>query len=121
MTQISAALGEKLGVLIQANATFVAGMIVGLAYGWKLTLVVLARARAPTSSVPAASQSITVSPSEAAALDTESACVRRAAFHSSSPLARSTPRPGPSSQPPSTEHTPTQAASRKRRRNSWLL
>lgn len=41
MTAISAAIGEKAGVFIQANATFVSGMIVGLFYGWKLTLVVL--------------------------------------------------------------------------------
>lgn len=40
---ISAAIGEKIGSFLQTMATFVAGMVIGFYYGWRLTLVMLVR------------------------------------------------------------------------------
>lgn len=34
------AMGEKVGALVMHNCTFLAGIVVGFAYGWQLTLVV---------------------------------------------------------------------------------
>uniref|UniRef100_A0ACB8FV11 Multidrug resistance protein 1 n=1 Tax=Sphaerodactylus townsendi TaxID=933632 RepID=A0ACB8FV11_9SAUR len=35
-------LGDKISLIVQFSATFVAGIIIGFSYGWKLTLVILA-------------------------------------------------------------------------------
>uniref|UniRef100_A0A4W3JLH7 ATP-binding cassette, sub-family B (MDR/TAP), member 4 n=1 Tax=Callorhinchus milii TaxID=7868 RepID=A0A4W3JLH7_CALMI len=40
--KISDGTGDKIGMLIQSLATFIAGFVVGLVKGWKLTLVILA-------------------------------------------------------------------------------
>ncbi|XP_077454196.1 ATP-dependent translocase ABCB1-like [Stigmatopora argus] len=40
--KIQEGIGDKLGMLIQSLSTFVASLIVGLYFGWKLSLVVLA-------------------------------------------------------------------------------
>ncbi|NXL60490.1 MDR1 protein, partial [Chordeiles acutipennis] len=42
VSKINEGIGDKIGLLVQAVTTFVAGFIVGLIRGWKLTLVILA-------------------------------------------------------------------------------
>jgi len=42
VSKINEGIGDKLGLLFQALTTFVAGFVVGLIRGWKLTLVILA-------------------------------------------------------------------------------
>uniref|UniRef100_A0A4X2M929 P-type phospholipid transporter n=1 Tax=Vombatus ursinus TaxID=29139 RepID=A0A4X2M929_VOMUR len=42
VSKISDGIGDKIGLLFQAVATFLTGFIVGFATGWKLTLVILA-------------------------------------------------------------------------------
>uniref|UniRef100_A0A8C3P4M8 ABC-type xenobiotic transporter n=1 Tax=Cyanoderma ruficeps TaxID=181631 RepID=A0A8C3P4M8_9PASS len=42
VSKINEGIGDKIGLLVQALTTFVAGFIVGLIRGWKLTLVILA-------------------------------------------------------------------------------
>ncbi|XP_067859774.1 ATP-dependent translocase ABCB1-like [Heptranchias perlo] len=42
INKINEGIGDKIGLLFQYIATFVGGMIVGFAKGWKLTLVILA-------------------------------------------------------------------------------
>ncbi|NXX73468.1 MDR1A protein, partial [Urocolius indicus] len=42
VSKINEGIGDKLGLLIQSITTFLAGFVVGLIRGWKLTLVILA-------------------------------------------------------------------------------
>ncbi|OXB67674.1 hypothetical protein ASZ78_015206 [Callipepla squamata] len=42
VSKINEGIGDKIGLLIQSETTFLTGFIVGLARGWKLTLVILA-------------------------------------------------------------------------------
>ncbi|KAM6411604.1 ATP-dependent translocase ABCB1-like isoform 2-T7 [Pluvialis apricaria] len=42
VSKINEGIGDKIGLLVQAVTTFVAGFVVGLIRGWKLTLVILA-------------------------------------------------------------------------------
>ncbi|KFP39961.1 Multidrug resistance protein 1, partial [Chlamydotis macqueenii] len=42
VSKINEGIGDKIGLLVQAVATFATGFIVGLIRGWKLTLVILA-------------------------------------------------------------------------------
>ncbi|XP_050564999.1 ATP-dependent translocase ABCB1-like [Cygnus atratus] len=42
VSKINEGIGDKIGLLVQSLTTFVAGFIVGLIRGWKLTLVILA-------------------------------------------------------------------------------
>ena len=42
MNKIENGTGDKLGLFFQWNAAFVAGIIIGFVYSWKLTLVILA-------------------------------------------------------------------------------
>uniref|UniRef100_A0A8B9GHR0 ATP binding cassette subfamily B member 4 n=1 Tax=Amazona collaria TaxID=241587 RepID=A0A8B9GHR0_9PSIT len=42
VSKINDGIGDKIGILIQSLTTFIAGFIVGLIRGWKLTLVILA-------------------------------------------------------------------------------
>ncbi|XP_031409758.1 phosphatidylcholine translocator ABCB4-like [Meleagris gallopavo] len=42
VSKINEGIGDKIGLLIQSETTFIAGFIVGLVRGWKLTLVILA-------------------------------------------------------------------------------
>ncbi|XP_062350659.1 ATP-dependent translocase ABCB1 [Cinclus cinclus] len=42
VSKINEGIGDKVGLLVQSLTTFVAGFIVGLIRGWKLTLVILA-------------------------------------------------------------------------------
>ncbi|KAM9304344.1 ATP-dependent translocase ABCB1-like [Morus bassanus] len=42
VSKISEGIGDKIGLLVQSLTSFVAGFIVGLIRGWKLTLVILA-------------------------------------------------------------------------------
>ncbi|XP_031470227.1 phosphatidylcholine translocator ABCB4-like [Phasianus colchicus] len=42
VSKINEGIGDKIGLLIQSETTFITGFIVGLVRGWKLTLVILA-------------------------------------------------------------------------------
>ncbi|KAF4800616.1 Multidrug resistance protein 1 [Turdus rufiventris] len=42
VSKINEGIGDKVGLLVQSITTFVAGFVVGLTRGWKLTLVILA-------------------------------------------------------------------------------
>lgn len=42
LNKISDGIGHKIGLFIQAMTMFLAGFAMGFAYGWKLTLVILA-------------------------------------------------------------------------------
>ncbi|XP_009872053.1 PREDICTED: multidrug resistance protein 1-like, partial [Apaloderma vittatum] len=42
VSKINEGIGDKIGLLVQSLTTFVAGFVVGLIRGWKLTLVILA-------------------------------------------------------------------------------
>ncbi|XP_032926696.1 ATP-dependent translocase ABCB1 [Catharus ustulatus] len=42
VSKINEGIGDKIGLLVQSVTTFVAGFVVGLIRGWKLTLVILA-------------------------------------------------------------------------------
>lgn len=42
VSKINEGIGDKVGLLVQSVSTFVAGFVVGLIRGWKLTLVILA-------------------------------------------------------------------------------
>lgn len=42
VSKINEGIGDKIGMLFQAVATFLTGFIVGFIKGWKLTLVILA-------------------------------------------------------------------------------
>ncbi|NXF94574.1 MDR1 protein, partial [Eubucco bourcierii] len=42
VSKINEGIGDKIGLLFQALTTFIAGFVVGLVRGWKLTLVILA-------------------------------------------------------------------------------
>ncbi|XP_052550932.1 ATP-dependent translocase ABCB1 isoform X6 [Tympanuchus pallidicinctus] len=42
VSKINEGIGDKIGLLIQSETTFISGFVVGLVRGWKLTLVILA-------------------------------------------------------------------------------
>lgn len=42
VSKINEGIGDKIGLLFQSLTTFIAGFVVGLIRGWKLTLVILA-------------------------------------------------------------------------------
>jgi len=42
VNKIREGIGDNVGNFLQFSATFVAGIVIGLAYGWKLALVVIA-------------------------------------------------------------------------------
>ncbi|NXI44826.1 MDR1 protein, partial [Galbula dea] len=42
VSKINTGIGDKIGLLVQSLTTFIAGFVVGLIKGWKLTLVILA-------------------------------------------------------------------------------
>lgn len=42
VTQIQTGIGDKLGMFFQWISAFIAGIVIGFVYGWKLMLVILA-------------------------------------------------------------------------------